>query len=245
MIAIGIDVSKGKSTVAACKPFGEIVLGPLNVTHTSNDLKELAESIKSLNEECRIVLEHTGKYYQPIARYLFDLGYFVSVVNPKLIHDFGNNSIRNVKTDKADSIKIANYALANWDSLLPYDFEDDLRLQLKTCCRQYYYYLNNRTSLKNNLISILDQTFPDCNYLFSSQSADGKAKWIDFAVRFWHRDCVTKHSRSEFTKIYNSWCKKHGYRPSDSKASSIYDFAKACVPSLPYNDSTKALVKIA
>ena len=67
MIAIGIDVSKGKSTVAACKPFGEIVLGPLNVTHTSNDLKELAESIKSLNEECRIVLEHTGKYYQPIA----------------------------------------------------------------------------------------------------------------------------------------------------------------------------------
>lgn len=53
MIAIGIDVSKGKSTVAACKPFGEIVLGPLNVTHTSNDLKDLAGSIKSLNDECR------------------------------------------------------------------------------------------------------------------------------------------------------------------------------------------------
>lgn len=244
MIAIGIDVSKGKSTVVACKPFGEIVLGPFDVAHTSSDLKELAESIKSLNEECRIVLEHTGKYYQPIARYLFALGYFVSVVNPKLIHDFGNNSIRKVKTDKADSVKIANYALANWDSLSPYDFEDDVRLQLKTYCRQYYYYLNNRTSLKNNLISILDQTFPDCNTLFTTKKLDGSAKWIDFAVRFWHRDCVTRYSRSEFTNIYNNWCTRHGYRPSGSKASSIYDFAKSCVPSLPYNDSTKSLIRL-
>ena len=245
MIAIGVDVSKGKSTVSACKPFGEIIFGPLDVAHTSNDLKELAESIKSLNEECRIVLEHTGKYYQPIARYLFDLGYFVSVVNPKLIHDFGNNSIRNVKTDKADSLKIANYTLANWDSLIPYDFEEDIRMQLKACCRQYYFYLNYRTSLKNNLISILDQTFPDCNYLFTSQKADGSTKWMDFALRFWHRDCVTKHSLADFTRIYNAWCKRHNYRPSDSKAASIYAFAAACVPSLPCNSSTKALIQTA
>lgn len=110
MIAIGIDVSKGKSTVVGCRPFGDIVFGPLDISHTSSELKELAASLKSLDEEMRIVLEHTGKYYQPIARYLFNLGYFVSVVNPKLIHDFGNNSIRKVKTDKADSLKIANYA---------------------------------------------------------------------------------------------------------------------------------------
>ncbi len=244
MIAIGIDVSKGKSTVVGCKPFGEIVLGPFDVSHSSSELKDLAESLKSLNDELRIVLEHTGKYYQPIARYLFNLGYFVSVVNPKLIHDFGNNSIRKVKTDKADSIKIANYALANWSYLEPYSFEDDVRLLLKTYCRQYAQYLDTRTALKNNLISILDQTFPNCNTLFATKKLNGDEKWIDFSIRFWHCDCVRKHSLSEFTRLYNSWCTKHQYRPSDAKAASIYEFAKSCVPSLPYNESTKALIKL-
>ena len=37
------------------------------------------------------------------ARFLHDEGVFVSAVNPKLIKDYGNNTLRKVKTDKADS----------------------------------------------------------------------------------------------------------------------------------------------
>ena len=101
MNVVGIDVSKGKSMVAIMRPFGEIVAKPFEVHHTADELSELADYLKSLEGEVRVVLEYTGRYYQPIARYLHDAGLFVSVVHAKLIHDFGNNSIRRVKIGRA------------------------------------------------------------------------------------------------------------------------------------------------
>ena len=59
-------------------------------------------------------MEHTGRYYEPVAQYIHESGVFVSAVNPLLIREYGNNSLRRVKTDKADSLKIARYTLDNW-----------------------------------------------------------------------------------------------------------------------------------
>lgn len=67
MNAIGIDVSKGKSTVAVIKPFGEVVKMPFDVIHTLKELSELADFINSLKGESRVVMEYTGKYSAPIA----------------------------------------------------------------------------------------------------------------------------------------------------------------------------------
>lgn len=112
--AVGIDISKGKSTIAVMRPLGEIVLSPFEITHTSSDLKMLTNTLKKLDGDTRIIMEYTGKYYEPVAKFLYEAGFFVSVIHAKLIHDFSNNSIRKVKTDKADAVKIANYGLANW-----------------------------------------------------------------------------------------------------------------------------------
>ena len=46
MISVGIDVSKGKSTVCILKPYGEIVSKPFNITHTQKDLSELSSTGK-------------------------------------------------------------------------------------------------------------------------------------------------------------------------------------------------------
>ena len=46
--AVGIDVSKGKSTVAVLQPAGVIIRKPFNVNHTSSELDELAKYIGSL-----------------------------------------------------------------------------------------------------------------------------------------------------------------------------------------------------
>jgi hypothetical protein len=56
-------------------------------------LKEnsLIELIKSVECESRIVMEHTGLYYEPIAKQLSNADLFVNAINPKLIKDFGNN----------------------------------------------------------------------------------------------------------------------------------------------------------
>ncbi|OPX87718.1 MAG: Transposase [Pelotomaculum sp. PtaB.Bin117] len=198
MNAVGIDVSKGKSMVAAMRPFGEVVLKPFEVRHTASELRKLADRLKSLDGETRVIMEYTGRYYQPIARYLHEAGIFVSAVHAKLIHDYGNNSIRKIKTDKADAVKIANYGLANWAFLKQYSLEDDTRLLLKTCNRQYGQYMKLRVALKNNLIALLDQTFPGINTLFSSPARpDGHEKWVDFAAKFWHCACVSKLTKAQ------------------------------------------------
>ena len=109
--AVGIDVSKGKSTVAVRRPGGEVVLTPFQVEHDAAGLSGLVRTLQNLDGDIRIVMEHTGMYWRPIALALKEAGFFVSVVNAILIHDFSDNSLRKVKTDKADSMKIANYIL--------------------------------------------------------------------------------------------------------------------------------------
>ena len=48
--AVGIDVSKSKSTVAVRRPGGEIALRPFEVHHTNSDLKKLASTLKKLGD---------------------------------------------------------------------------------------------------------------------------------------------------------------------------------------------------
>ena len=83
--AVGIDVSKGKSTVAVLQPGGTVVRKPFDVTHSSCELKSLTDYILSLDGETKAVMECTGRYHEPILRALSDAGIFVSAVNPHLI----------------------------------------------------------------------------------------------------------------------------------------------------------------
>ena len=186
MNAVGIDVSKGKSTVAVLRPFGEVVASPLDVTHTGSGLKSLADLIKKLPGETKVVMEATGNYYEPIARYLHEQNIFVSVVNPVLISDFGGNTLRKPKTNKKDSLKIAFYALSYWVDLKEYVPQEDLRKSLKLLNKQYQQASKLKTMMTNNLISLLDLTFLGINKLFTSPSreSDGHEKWVDFVLAF-------------------------------------------------------------
>ena len=94
MNAVGIDVSKGKSMVAIMRPFGEIVSAPFEIKHTASDINSLVELINSVEGESRIVMEHTGRYYEALAHQLSEANLFVSAINPKLIKDFDNDSTR-------------------------------------------------------------------------------------------------------------------------------------------------------
>ena len=176
MNCVGIDVSKGKSMIAVMRPFGEVVVSPFEVRHTANELSELAGLLKSLDGETRVVMESTGNYHAPVAWLLHDAGLYVSVVNAMLVHDYGNNSLRRAKTDKKDAVKLANYGLDHWLTLPRYIPEEDTRLMLKICYRQYQQYSKVQTMLKNNLISLLDTTFPDANRLFTSPPAPMAAR---------------------------------------------------------------------
>ena len=63
------------------QPFGVVAASPFEVAHTENELKELAKFLKSFSGETKVVMEYTGSYYEPIARFLHNEGIYVSVVN--------------------------------------------------------------------------------------------------------------------------------------------------------------------
>ncbi len=112
MNCVGIDVSKGKSTVAVMCLGGEVVIPPYDVAHTVSELNTLTEHLKSLDGETHVVIESTGNYHAPVAWWLHDSGFYVSVVNPMLTRNYGDNSVRYPKTDKWDARKLGKYGLA-------------------------------------------------------------------------------------------------------------------------------------
>jgi transposase len=242
--AVGIDVSKGKSTVAVRRPGGEVVLMPFQVNHTATDLDALVSKLRTLDGKVRIVMEHTGMYWRPIALALKSAGFFVSIVNAMLIHDFSDNSLRKVKTDKADSMKIANYALTYWADLRDYSAEEENRQMLKIQSRLYERTQSCSVAMRNGLISLLDQTFPGVNKLFGYErrTVSGHVKWVEFVKRFWHKDCVATSSLTSFADTFQKWCKRTGYHFSPSEAERIHSIARNSVATFPKNDSTKLLI---
>ena len=134
MNAVGIDVSKGKSTVAVLRPGGEVVISPFDVSHNPKELSKLVTLLKTLNGDTKIVMEYTGNYYLPIALFLRNNGLFVSVVNPILVKDYGSKSfsVRKCKTDKKDSLKLAAFALYRWLELPEFNAQSQARLLLKS-----------------------------------------------------------------------------------------------------------------
>ncbi len=244
MNAVGIDVSKGKSTVAVIQPFGYVIAEPFDVLHTDTELKELVKYIKSLSGETKVVMEYTGTYYEPIANALHNAGIFVSVVNPLLINDYDTNRVRKVKTDRIDALKIASFALDKWTRLREYTPAGTARKTLKIMNRQCIKLNKILVMQKNSLIALLDCCFPNVNTLFTSpcRKSDGHEKWVDFVLKFPHADSVAKFSLSSFKAKYQSWCRKNHYNYNESKAAEIHAYARTSVSTLPMTEAANTIV---
>ena len=244
MNAVGIDVSKGKSTVAIYQPGEKAILKARDFRHTRSGINALIGIIKGLEGETKVCMEHTGRYYEPVAMWLSDAGFFVSAVNPVLIKAYGDDSLRTPKTDKADAKKIARYTLDRWANLKQYGHMDERRNQLKTMNRQFGFYMDQKTAMKNNLIALLDQTYPGANTFFDSPArSDGCQKWVDFVYTYWHVDCVRGRSLAAFTEHYKSWCKRKGYNFSAAKAEEVYNGSADLIAVFPKNAGTKMLIR--
>lgn len=242
--AVGIDVSKGKSTVAVMQPGGAMLRRPFDVPHTSQELNGLARYIGSLEGDTKIVMECTGRYHEPIARSLSGAGLFVSTINPHLIKNFGINPLRKVKSDPTDAKKIARYTLDNWDGLRQYQSTDDIRVQLKTLNSQFNFFMKQKVAVKTNLISLLDNTYPGVNRLFGSPVRDdGSEKWVDYARSFWHVDCVRKIGLKAFTDRYRAFCKRNHYNFQPDKPAELFEASRGLVVVFPKEDTYKLLIQ--
>lgn len=244
MHAVGIDVSKGKSTVAILRSHTDVVVSPFDVPHTVPGMKHLVKTIRSAGENPVAFMEHTGRYYEPVAQMLCQYGVPVVAFNPLLLKGYGNNSLRNVKTDKADAKKIARYGLDYFQELRQYTPMDTTRYELKTLNRQFQLASKNKVAFTNNLTSLLDASYPNIrNHFTSPARKDGSQKWVDFVITFWHVDCVRSVSLNAFAERYRKWCKRHGYNFSAEKAEQIHREARDMIALVPKSETTKLMVQ--
>ena len=137
MIAVGIDVSKSKSTVAILDSYGTVLATPFNMAHNQPEMNALVSRLKAFDEPVTILLEYTGHYHYPVLKKLQDEGFPVCVVNPYQMKKYGDVEIHKAKTDKKDALRIATYALEKSYKLVPYSFMEQKYEDLKFLSRQY------------------------------------------------------------------------------------------------------------
>ena len=113
MIAVGIDVSKGKSTVAILNGDGSMRAHPYEMNHSKAELDALIKYIKAVDDQPIILMEPTSHYHYPLLKAFIDAGLSPSLVNPYLLKKYGDAELRKTKTDKKDALRIARYALRN------------------------------------------------------------------------------------------------------------------------------------
>ncbi|MDO5522406.1 MAG: IS110 family transposase [bacterium] len=244
MISVGIDISKGKSTVCILKPYGQIISSPFEIKHLESDLESLSQMILRLDGEVKVTMEATGIYHLPVLYYLQEKGIFVAVINPFEMKEYACRGIRRVKTDKQDAITISNYGIDNWFRLEEHTRADETYAELKLLGRQYSHYMEMHVKALLELTHMLDYTMPGIKGKFKSwNEGNGKDKLSDFVGRYWHFDNIVSMKKDEFVENYISWAKENKYHQNSSKAIEIYELASDGIATLSSNTpSTKMLV---
>lgn len=240
MISVGIDVSKGKSTVCIMKPCGEVLKSPFEMLHSMESILRLVKLIKSYDEEVRVVLEDTGHYHLPVVTLLVENCIFTCCVNALRMKKFCSQSIRRAKTDKIDAVHIAQFGLTYWEELSPVKPPNDVYRELKLLARQYYQTVSMLVKAKVNLSNLLDQTMPGIKDLMSDSPCNHKL--TDFVKRYYHYSHILEMGEKRFTDDYCKWAKKQGYRVYERLAKEILAVVQNGIPVLPNSPVTKAVV---
>ena len=235
-IGIGVDVSKGKSTVCIVSIEGEILHEPFEITHTKEGMDSILEKIKNYpKENIKFLMEATGHYHITLLNYLLKHEYFVTVVNALVIKKYSDMDLRKVKTDKKDAYKLAQYASEQWFKLQPSKPQEEVRSELLFLSREYIDFIKVQTKLKIQLTDLTDKTFPGIKELID---ADNRYElFLNIYEKYSHPTLVLKKSKTQFINDIEKIAKKLGHRIGKQIGIAIYENASNVVPECPMNPS--------
>ncbi len=238
---VGIDVSKGKSTVAILSIEGEVIEMPFDINHDIEDLENLDKKLQKFSkEDLKIVLEQTGTYHLPILTYLLDKGYCVIAENALKIKKYLDRSLRKAKTDKKDSLKLAEYACDNWYKLKVNFIEEEKYKELRFLSRQYFSLNSMKVQQKVDFSDLTDMLFPgyyqlleECNFVVG----------LKIFEKFSDPEIIRKKKLETFLNDVEKIAQKIGQqRAGKNLAIKVYELAKKSVPSCPSNSSTQLIL---
>ena len=168
MIYVGIDIAKLNHFAAAISSDGEILIEPFKFTNDYDGFYLLLSKLAPLDQNSIIIgLESTAHYGDNLVRFLISKDFKVCVLNPIQTSSMRKNNVRKTKTDKVDTFVIAK-TLMMQDSLRFMTLDDLDYIELKELGRFRQKLVKQRTRLKIQLTSYVDQVFPELQYFFKS-----------------------------------------------------------------------------
>lgn len=241
MYAVGIDISKEKSTVAVISKEGKMLLKPFEIDHNNKGISLLLEKVKEYpKEKIRFLMEATSHYHYQMLQALIDEKYWVCVENALTIKKYCDTDIRKVKNDKKYSIKIANYLVEKWYRLKKYEPQEDIRKELLFLSREYNKSINIRAKLKIQLGELIDKTFPGIKKIVNAETRCELL--LNIYEKYWNPKLVLEKNQKEFVKDIDNIAKKLGHKVGITIGIKIYELAPTVITSRPNNYITQLAI---
>ena len=167
MIYVGIDIAKLNHYASAISSDGEVLLEPFKFSNDNDGFYTLVSKLNQFEKDKVIIgLESTAHYGNNLLAFLVPKGYNVCLINPIETSTMRKNNIRRTKTDKVDTYIICKVLM-----MQPHRFVtlyDIGLMQLKNLGRFRQKTVKQRSRLKIQLTSYVDQVFPELQYFFKS-----------------------------------------------------------------------------
>lgn len=162
---VGIDIAKNTHWASCLSSDGEIIFEPFSFSNDINGFQKFVSKLESLDKEKILIgLESTAHYGENIISYLFNLNFNIGIINPIQTANLRRSNIRKTKNDKVDTkIIIKALTLGNYSSITSRDINN---LKLKGLCRSRRNLVTMRSKAKIQLVSYVDQLFPELAQFF-------------------------------------------------------------------------------
>jgi transposase len=161
---VGIDISKDKFDACGITE-DEAKLFQFSTTMDRKGFEKLKGHLAAVSLSSVLIgMESTASYHVNLFSYLVSEGYKVLLINPLLISNYVKMQLRKTKTDKKDAVVIAQFLLANGDTLVQ-RATPSLISDLRDLARQRESLVDEMTALKIEIKRLLNITFPELEHM--------------------------------------------------------------------------------
>ena len=244
MIYVGIDISKYKHDCFMIDSNGEIIVENLSFENNKKGFQQFLELLKPFdNSNVHIGLEATGHYGLNLKLFLEKNNYTFMEFNPLLVKEFSKSlSLRKTKTDKVDSMTIAQKLLS-----VPYNPNPNLfyhKYSIKSLTRLRESLVKQRSKYMVQMTNVLDIIFPEFKPFFNNRFSTtsifilDKYKTVEKISSMRDFDSLKSLSRSRFT--YSKFVKlKDLAKNSIGESNEIYELQLQIILNLYKEIDTK------
>jgi len=170
MFFVGIDIGKNNHVASMMDDSGKIIFKAFSFSNTSDGADALLYKLFSYSSntaDFEIGMEATGHYWLSVYSFLYGKGFLIHVINPIQTDGWRKGvEIRKRKNDIIDSILIAD--LIHYGQFVETRLSDEDIFSLRNLTRFRSYLVESISDLKRKVVCVLDQVFPEYQYIFSN-----------------------------------------------------------------------------